>query len=253
MHRASAFLRKAGILAVMVKSSPSIRPLCRVLGLRWGPPAISVRHGPPDRPWIAFTFDDSRDAPESLAMLETIAACRIPATLFVTAQGLQENPQMAERAAAAGFEIGDHSRSHVDLATLSCTAISAEIGEGVRVYRELTRKPTSPLFRPPFGSKDLRVAFIAGSKGFRYMVLWDVDVKDWDGKSAESIEDQVMTRAHNGAIVLFHLWVRATREALPRMVEQLSARGFEFVTVTQMIEALGSFEGTQGGNAAVTS
>ncbi len=93
-----------------------------------------------------------------------------------------------------------------------------------------------PLFRPPYGSTNSQVAAVAGSEGFRYLVLWDVDPRDWAGGSAAAIANHVVGHAHNGAIVVMHLSAPHTAEAIPSIVSRLRAKGYEFVTVSTMLK-----------------
>jgi hypothetical protein len=77
---------------------------------------------------------------------------------------------------------------------------------------------------------------VAGSEGFLYEVLWDVDPRDWAGGSAQSIADHVVGHAHSGAIVVMHLSAAHTAEAVPMMASRLRAKGYELVTVSEMLK-----------------
>ena len=94
--------------------------------------------------------------------------------------------------------------------------MASQIGGGTDAFRAATGARTVPLFRPPYGSTDSRVAAVAGSEGFRYLVLWDVDPRDWAGGSAAAIADHVVSHAHNGAIVVMHLSGAAHRRSHPQ-------------------------------------
>ena len=93
--------------------------------------------------------------------------------------------------------------------------MARQIGGGTDAFREPTGARTVPLFRPPYGSTDAQVAAVAGTEGFSYLVLWDVDPRDWAGGSASTIADHVVSHAHSGAIVVMHLSAAHTGEAIP--------------------------------------
>ena len=209
----------------------------RLFYRRKGAPATVIRHGTTSEPWIALTFDDNYDTDRSLATLDILSRNGVPASIFVTGQWVNEYPEVTQRIAAGPFEIGDHSLSHPDLRQLSLKRVLAEIGGGVGAFEALMGVSTAPLFRPPGGYLNEKVAAVAGVKGFPYMVLWDIDPKDWAGVPADTIEDCVVRGAHNGAIVLLHLSAPHTCEALPNIIASLRERGYEFVTVTEMIRA----------------
>ena len=155
--------------------------------------------------------------------------------------------------AAGWFEVGDHSWSHPVLVGLSDGAMAKQIGGGTDAFREATGARTVPLFRPPYGSTNARVAAVAGSEGFRYLVLWDIDPRDWAGGSASAIADHVVSHAHNGAIVVMHLSAPHTAAAIPSIASRLRARGYEFVTISTMLKGDRLFldvdSGTETGQA----
>lgn len=110
-----------------------------------------------------------------------------------------------------------------------------EIGNGTDHYHALTGAPTAALFRPPYGNVDQKTEEVAAEKGFRYVVLWDVDTEDWRGRTAAQITDAVLKNAHNGAIVLMHVAAAHTYEALPGIIEGLLAKGYQLVTVSKLL------------------
>ncbi len=202
----------------------------------WVRPAPTVRHGPKDHPRIALTFDDNYQKPQAFATLRVLKAMGVPATMFVIGHYADLGPKLAKQLAKDGFEIGDHTRSHANSPTLSWRALKIEIGNGTRTFEKITGAPTAPLFRPPGGFTNDYVATAAAAQGFRYVVLWDIDPQDWRGASAAAIRDTVFGNAHNGAIVLLHMAAPHTAEALPAIVDGLRARGYELVTVTDLLK-----------------
>jgi peptidoglycan/xylan/chitin deacetylase (PgdA/CDA1 family) len=76
---------------------------------------------------------------------------------------------------------------------------------------------------------------VAAEKGFKYVVMWDVDTNDWRGRTAGQITETVMGNAHNGAIVLMHMAAKHTAEALPTIIKRLRVAGYELVTLSTML------------------
>ena len=111
-----------------------------------------------------------------------------------------------------------------------------EIGDGTRTFQKATGAATSRLFRPPGGFTDEFVARAAAAQGFRTVVLWDVDPQDWKGTPAAAIRARVLSQAHNGAIVLLHMAAPHTAEALPGIISGLRNKGYELVTVTDLLK-----------------
>ena len=194
-----------------------------------------VRRGPTDVKRIALTFDDNYQGPNATATLAVLEKYHVPATFFVIGHYVDTGPQLAKAIAAGGFEVGDHTRSHCDCRTLSKHGLRIEIGNGTDHYRALTGAPTVPLFRPPTGTYDQKTLEVAAEKGFKYVVLWDVDTKDWQGKSADGIRSTVLSQATSGSIVLMHVGAPHTAEALPGIIEGLRAKGYELVALTTLL------------------
>ena len=219
--------------------------------------ASVVYSGSKDRKQIALTFDDNTNVTRALAVLRALQKNQVRATLFLIGDSVNAfpaiNAEIVKGMAAGYFEVGDHSRSHPVLTGLSTAGMAAQIGAGTDAFRKATGARTVPLFRPPYGATNSTVAAVAGSEGFRYLVLWDVDPRDWAGGSAQSIADHVVSHAHSGAIVVMHLSGAHTAEAVPLMASRLRAKGYELVTVSEMLKGdrlfLDVAEGTEQATA----
>ena len=206
----------------------------------WAASASVVFKGSTGAKLIALTFDDNTTVAPALATLRALEKDKVPATLFVIGSAVAGTPainaEIVKGMNEGLFEVGDHSWSHPVLKGLSESALARQIGGGTDAFRKATGARTVPLFRPPYGSTDARVAAVAGSEGFSYLVLWDVDPRDWAGGSASSIAAHVISHAHKGAIVVMHLSAPHTSGAIHTIVSTLRARGYEFVTVSTMLK-----------------
>jgi peptidoglycan/xylan/chitin deacetylase (PgdA/CDA1 family) len=194
-----------------------------------------IKRGPKDKKWIALTFDDNYQGSNATKTIAVLTKYDVSATFFVIGHYVDLGPKLAKEIAAAGFEVGDHTRSHANCAKLSKRALRIEIGNGTDHYRELTGAPTVPLFRPPGGFVDRETCEVAAEKGFKYVVMWDVDTNDWRGRTAAQIIETVMGNAHNGAIILMHMAAKHTAEALPTIITRLRDAGYELVPLTKML------------------
>jgi peptidoglycan/xylan/chitin deacetylase (PgdA/CDA1 family) len=199
-------------------------------------PATVYVHGPSDRRSIALTFDDNFRPERALPALAALRDRNVPATMFVVGEYVNALSALDRAMADGGFEIGDHTQSHRKLTDMSYPRMLTEIGQGTANFRARTGVQPSLLFRPPYGATSSSVARAAGERGFRGLILWDIDTNDWQGRSAAQITKTVLTQAHPGAIVLMHLFAAHTFEALPAIIEGLRADGFELVTVSQLLK-----------------
>ncbi len=188
-------------------------------------------------PYIAMTFDDGPSATLTPKLLDLLAAHHIKATFFVIGENVAEHPEIVERAAREGHEIANHSWSHPNFGKMS--------DEGVR--RQLTRtddaiknatgvRPT--LLRPPYGSITARQKrWIHNEFGYQ-IILWDVDPYDWKRPGPSVVCNRILKETRPGSIVLSHDIHPGTIEAMPSTFDQLQAKGFKFVTVSELIRML---------------
>src|SRR6266568_3039766 len=190
-----------------------------------------------DGPYIAMTFDDGPSATMTPKLLDLLAAHHIKATFFVIGENVAEHPEIVERAAREGHEIANHSWSHPNFGKMS--------DEGVR--RQLTRtddaiknatgvRPT--LLRPPYGSITARQKrWIHNEFGYQ-IILWDVDPYDWKRPGPSVVCNRILKETRPGSIVLSHDIHPGTIVAMPSTFDQLQAKGFKFVTVSELIRML---------------
>jgi peptidoglycan-N-acetylglucosamine deacetylase len=187
---------------------------------------------------IALTFDDGPwyQTPQFLALLERY---RVPATFFEIGEHIAEYGEggaIERRMLADGDMIGDHTWSHIVVAGAGAVA-ATQIEEAAAAIRTATHGFTPCLFRAPDGSVSPALIAEARSLGFT-TIQWDIDPRDWALPGVEEIEENVLTNAHPGAIVIMHDGGgdrSETLAALPDIIDSLHARGYTFVTVTQLL------------------
>src|SRR5438128_3999544 len=104
-----------------------------------------------DEPYIALTFDDGPSATLTPKLLDLLAAHHIRATFFVIGENVAEHPEIVERAAREGHEIGNHTWAHPKLGKISDDAVRRDlIRADDAIKRAIGTGPT--LLRPPYGS-----------------------------------------------------------------------------------------------------
>src|SRR5437016_6872338 len=94
-------------------------------------------------------------------------------------------------------------------------------------------RPT--LMRPPYGSISVRQKkWINQEFGYK-IVQWDVDPLDWKRPGASAVCNRIVKNTRAGSIVLAHDIHPGTIEAMPCVFKELEAKGFKFVTVSELI------------------
>ncbi|MCR8636267.1 MULTISPECIES: polysaccharide deacetylase family sporulation protein PdaB [Paenibacillus] len=186
---------------------------------------------------IALTFDiswgDTRTEP-ILKILEDKGVKN--ATFFLSSPWSKSHPDIVTRIAKGGWEIGNHGHKHVNYSSLNDEEIRNQIQTSHKILNEVTgQNPT--LIRLPNGDFDKRVLRIANDLNYT-VIQWDTDSMDWMNKGVDNIINRVVSKAHPGDIVLMHASdsCKQTHEALPVIIDQLRAKGYEFVTVGQLLK-----------------
>ncbi|HKQ29986.1 MAG TPA: polysaccharide deacetylase family protein, partial [Burkholderiales bacterium] len=199
-----------------------------------------INHGPRRLKRIALTFDACSLDAESYydeRVARILIDMNVPATLFVGGKWMRDHPeQLRALAALPQFELANHGFMHPHMTTLSDERMRQEIKwTQDTMYAMIGRQPT--LFRAPYGEINHRVVKLAAENGLR-TVQFDLPSGDADKKASKSkLIEYVSTVAKPGSIVVMHINRRGwnTAEALPDIVRKLRKRGFEFVTVSELL------------------
>jgi polysaccharide deacetylase family sporulation protein PdaB len=184
-------------------------------------------------PWVSLTFDAAWGNEDTQQLIDILAQYNAKATFFVVGDWARRYPESVKALHSAGHEVMSHSDKHKHMNTLSAEQIRADLEACNRDIAAITGV-TPHLFRPPYGEYDNELILTARGMGIE-VIQWDVDSHDWMKRSAEQIRERVVTRVRNGSIVLFHNAALNTPAALPGILADLSAKGYEFVTVSRIL------------------
>lgn len=192
---------------------------------------------------VALTFDAGANAEALPSILVTLDSYDVPATFFLTGRWVEAYPDHAAEIGAR-YLVANHTYSHPDLTKLSNQEVRSEILDGGQRIEAATGQDTRPLFRFPFGAGDARTTGVANSLGYG-CINWTVDTRGWQGtsggQSTELIVDRVMAGLRPGHIVIMHVGSHPTdgstldADALPRLIEEIQARGYRFVRLDKYL------------------
>jgi len=205
--------------------------------------------GPSSVKRIALTYDDGPNDPHTLKLLEVLAQDDVRATFFLIGRYVSRRPDIVRDILQAGHAIGNHTFTHPTLALTGAVETRIQLEECQRAVEDAAGE--SPrLFRPPFGARRPRTLQIARSMGLE-PVMWNVTSWDWKVPPAAKIVETCNRSMGDGAVVLLHdgshLGFGADRwqtvVATHLLIEGWRAKGYEFVTIPEMME--GSVAGRQ--------
>lgn len=235
------------------------------------PGADVVQRTGAHRRLVALTFDDGPDAVWTPRILDVLKREHAPATFFVTGVNALGQGALLRRIVAEGSELGNHSTSHADLARRSPEAVRLELNATERLVEAYTGRSLR-LFRPPFlGDADpdrrdeLHATRVAAALGYVTVGL-NVDPLDWQSPTPAQIVARTVAQVEAGTaerpaqIVLLHDAGgdrSRTLAALPHLIRELRARGYELVGVSRLAglsraEVMPALGGVEAGKATGT-
>jgi peptidoglycan/xylan/chitin deacetylase (PgdA/CDA1 family) len=185
---------------------------------------------------IALTFDDGPHPRYTKQILEILQEYNVTATFFIIGVNAINYPDTLLAIAASGCEIANHTFTHKNVLKMSSEEITKEIEDCRDTVYQISGIRTT-LFRPPEGA--CAEAIITGAKNLEHkIILWSIDTKDWAHTPSSQIAEKVIGCARDGDIVLMHDYVsgnNTTIDALRMMIPQLIEKGYEFVTISELL------------------
>jgi len=191
---------------------------------------------PTNKRYIALTFDIGWGNQVSGTVLRVLQRKNVKnATFFLSATWAAQYPRSARRIRSQGYEIGSHGYLHHDYTKHSENWIRSQVKKAERVIKNVTGVRTR-LIRTPYGSINGKVVKLLGTLNYR-TIHWSVDSLDWTNPGVDAIVKRVLSQTRSGDIILMHASDSATQtaKALPIMIDRLRAKGFRFVTVSELI------------------
>lgn len=188
-----------------------------------------------DAPVIAITFDDGPHPENTPRLLAMLKERNIKATFFMVGQCVVAYPHVVKQIADEGHEVANHSWSHPNLAPMKDTRIMEQLQKTHDAI--VSACGVAPiLYRPPYGSIRMTQRKAIHDKFGYPTILWDVDPQDWQTpRTAAKVQTRVLAQTKPGSIILCHDIHKPTIDAMPAVLDELLARGYKFVTVTELI------------------
>lgn len=183
---------------------------------------------------IAITFDNAWGADDIPSILNTLKEYNAVATFFVLGTWTEKYPEVVKSIYDAGHEIANHSYAHRMPTKLSEKAMLEEIQKCNDAIQKVTGQGCN-IYRAPSGDYNDFVMKTAKKAGM-YTIQWDVDSLDWkDEMSQDAIYQRVTSRVKPGSIILFHNDTKHTQNVLPKILQKLSADGYQSVKISDLI------------------
>lgn len=180
---------------------------------------------------IAFTFDDGPSMKTTSYLLDGVKKFDAKITFFVLGNRVAQNKNILKRAYEEGHVIGSHTYNHRNLLLLDDYSRMQEIRETNQLIESIIGvKPT--LLRPPYGNINQDIKKISNM----HIIEWNIDTLDWKYNDKNYIANEIVSQAHDGAIVLLHDIYDASVEGALQAMDILQQQGYAFVTILEMAE-----------------
>ena len=197
---------------------------------------VGVTHsrGLASQPYIAMTYDDGPHPTNTPRLLDILRQRNIKATFYVIGKNVDMYPHLTRRIVAEGHEIGNHTYTHRNLKTLSDSQVVSEMTKARSSIVKATG--VSPrTMRPPYGALYQRQREMIMTKFGYPTIMWAVDPRDWQRPGVSVVKNRILTQTSGGSIVLAHDLHAPTVDAMPGTLDGLLAKGYRFVTVSQLL------------------
>lgn len=192
----------------------------------------------PNRPMVALTFDDGpaftyKGDNSTARILDTLEKNGVRATFFMVGERVDKDTKaLLQRQIQLGCEIGNHTYSHKHYGS---DVIPSDIKKASdRIKKYCGKAPT--VFRCPGGNLTKAIRNECKAEGMP-LAYWSVDTLDWKTKDADKIYNRATKQVYDGAIILMHDIYPSTADAVEKLVPALLEKGYQIVTVTELIEA----------------
>jgi cellulose synthase/poly-beta-1,6-N-acetylglucosamine synthase-like glycosyltransferase/spore germination protein YaaH/peptidoglycan/xylan/chitin deacetylase (PgdA/CDA1 family) len=198
---------------------------------------------------VVLTFDDGPDPNYTPRILDILEKEKVPAAFFVVGVNAEQHLPILKRIYNEGFEVGNHSFTHPNMATVSMSRAEMEM-EATRLLIESATAHSTILFRVPYNADaEPRTAIelkpVARAKETSYYTVGEsIDPEDWNvahGVNEDSIFNRVVRQYEANpakGIILLHDAGgdrEATVKALPRIIHYFKSRGVHFSSIAKLL------------------
>lgn len=179
---------------------------------------------------VALTFDDGPHQTCTPALLNGLKQRGVKATFFLMGENIAGKEPLVQRMQAEGHLIGNHGYRHIQMTKEEAEQACADIEQTEKLIQSITGKRPEYL-RPPYGDWNEQLECRVNLT----TVLWNVDSLDWKFQNTDRIVRRVEKDVKDGDIILMHDIFPTSVEAALRIVDDLQKRGYEFVTVEELL------------------
>ncbi len=186
---------------------------------------------------LYLTFDAGYENGCTEKILDALKRHNATAAFFLVGNYMERNADLVRRMVADGHIVGNHTMHHPDMSKLSDkVAFQKELTDLENTFRSVTGKELPKFYRPPQGTYSLENLKMAQELGYR-TVFWSLAYVDWKNDAQPKAEDaisKVLSRTHDGAVILLHSTSQTNAQILDSLLTQWEQQGYRFAPITEL-------------------
>lgn len=216
---------------VLILLSGVLFTTCSALAINDDAFFLNVTYVDGEKKYIALTFDDGPHPKYTKKVLDVLEEKGVAATFFVVGFRAELHAETILRMKSLGCEIGNHTYEHINLSKVSKEAALQQLNECNRIIYDITGEYPK-IYRPPFGAINAEVDNATDMR----TVLWTIDSWDWKCENQEwKVINNVISQAKENSVILMHDFNTVSLAVLPKVIDKLREKGFEFKTVSELL------------------
>ena len=189
---------------------------------------------------VALCFDYGPSADTTPQLIEGLKSRGAHATFFVLGENIAGNENILKSAVDAGNDVEIHGYENSSFLASGVQNSKSDIIKTSKLIQDATgKKPTH--VRPPEGAINDEIQKMISDAGLD-IILWNVDTQDWSNQNANTIYNTIISDgADGGDIVCLQDLYGASVEGALKAVDNLKAKGYKFVTISELEAARDKF------------
>ena len=197
-------------------------------------PTQGIRQLDPNRPMVALTFDDGPYAKVGNRIMDCAALYNAKVTFYVVGDRVNTYASEMRRMVNEGHEVGNHTMNHKILTKLGAGEIASQIEKCNQAVQNVTGIRPRTVRLPGGGKNSTVLANIS-----QPIILWNLDTLDWKHRNAATSVQKVLSSVKDGDVILMHELYTASADAACQLIPELTARGYQLVTVSELAQYRG--------------
>lgn len=188
---------------------------------------------------LYLTFDEGYENGYSSKILDILKKNNVKAAFFVTEPYIKANKDLINRMVKEGHLVCNHSKTHPSMAKVaktSKTKFENEILSTEKTFKEVTKQDMPKFFRPPMGAYNELSLVYTKELGYK-TIFWSLAYKDYDTNNQPSsnyAKKIILSRTHNGSIMLLHAVSKTNTEILDYLIHEWKSQGYTFKSLTNL-------------------